>query len=218
MPIYHHFYIEHRTTDGWVVPQDFAPEPWTFKCDRPFGGFAWAHPRRGWLDLFWGMEALFPVRSGPPEDRRGSALLQHLDHFYDYALNEDQLCWLPYPELAIDNWDTDLVTVGAEVPARQALLFGDGRQEFPSVALLEAGVSGEELERLQHNGRLVHEPVDTTFGRERFHIAELPPNYSVMVTWHATITEFVGEPHAGLFKGLRRYGPDEDLRILSRRG
>jgi hypothetical protein len=143
--------------------------------------------------------------------------LRHLDQFYDYGRNEDELCWLPYPESIIGCWDTDLVTVGVRVPARYALLFGDGLQRFPGAALLGAGASEEELERLR-GGRPASAPVDTAFGRQRSRIAGLPPDHPVEVTWRATIAELIGEPHAGLFKGLRRYGPDEDLRILSRRG
>jgi hypothetical protein len=217
LPIYHHFYVEHRAQEGWGVPPDFTPEPWTFACDRPFGAFAWAHPRCGWLDLFFGAAPLFPMRPGPPDDRRGSPLLRHLDQRDEHGRNDDGLCWLPYPELLIASWDTELVTVGTSVPARYALLFGDGLQRFPSAALLAAGASQEELGRL-HDGRLASAPVDAAFGRQRSRIAALPPDRPVEVTWRATIAELIGEPHAGLFKGLRRYGPDEDLRVLSRRG
>jgi hypothetical protein len=157
------------------------------------------------------------MRSGPPDDRRGSALLKYLDPFYDYGLNEYQLCWLPYQELFVDCWDTDLVTVGTRVPARHAHLFGNGQQRFPAAELIEAGVTEAELDDLRDGG-LAREPVDTTFGQERFRIAQLPPDREVRVTWRETIAEFIGEPHASLFKGLRQYGRDEDLRILSSRG
>jgi hypothetical protein len=217
LPIFDHFYVEQRGAAGWVLPPRFVPESWTFECNHPFGEFAWARSGRGWLTLFWGPHALFPMCPGPPDDRRGSALLRHLDRFYDYQRNEDHLCWLPYPELLIDCWDTDWVTVWAKVPAQHALLFGDGQQEFPEAELLAAGIPEVELDHLR-NGRLTEEPVDVTFGRQRFRLADLPPDYEVEVTWRATIAEFIGEPHAGLFKGLRGYGPDEELRILSLRG
>ena len=217
MPIYHHFYIECRNPEGWVVPPDFKPERWTFECDHPFGEFAWAHPGRHWLALFFGKDPLFRMRPGPPEDQRRSPLLRHRAQFSDNRCNEDQLCWLPYPELVIDSWDTELVTVETRVPARYALLFGDGQQKFPETALVGAGASEEELKGLR-DGLQAHEPVNATLGRLRYRIAELPPNRPVEVTWHTTIAEFIGEPHAALFKGLRQYGPDEDLRILSRRG
>lgn len=217
MPIYHHFYVERREPEGWGVPPDFAPEGWTFECDRPFGAFAWAPPRCGWLGLFFGSAPLFAMRPGPPDDRRGSPLLRHLDPLYDYRRNEDGLSWIEYAELLIDCWDTDLVTVGGTVPVRYALLFGDGQQAFPGAALLGAGASEQEMERMR-GGRPVSAPLDVAFGRQRSRLGDLPPNQPVEVTWRATIAELIGEPHAGLFKGLRRYGPDEDLRILSRRG
>jgi hypothetical protein len=215
LSLYYHFYVETRGPEEWRVPTDFKTEIWTY--DPRFGEFAWARPWRGWPELFFGASPLFPMRLGPPDDRRGSPLLRHLDEYYDYSRNEECLCWLPYAELFADCWDTDFVTVESSVPARYALLFGDGQQRFPEEALLEAGASEKELEPLCY-GRPTQMPVDSTFGRQRSRIAELPPYRSVEVTWRATIAEFIGEPHAGLFKGLTRYGPAEDLRILSRRG
>jgi hypothetical protein len=167
--------------------------------------------------LFFGADAIFSMRPGPPDDRRGSALLRYLDQFYDYERNEDRMCWLSYPALLIDCWDSEVVTVAANVQARHAILFGDGTQSFPRAALVTAGASDEELEVL-HKGRPVRAPVATAFGRQRNHIAGLSQDEPVEVTWRATITELVGGPYSILFKGLRQYGPDEELRILSKRG
>ena len=217
LPIYHHFYVECHKAKGWVVPPDLTPEPGMFQGDRRFGEFAWVHPRQGWLALFWGAEALFPMRSGPPADRRGSALLDHLDRNYDYGRNADQLCWLPYPELVIDGWDTEWVTIAAQVPAAYGLFFGDGQQRFPRSELLGAGVSEIACDRWRR-GWLACKPVDRTVGKERFQLANLLPNHKIKVTWQATIREFVGEPHARLFSDLRQYGKDEDLRLLAKLG
>jgi hypothetical protein len=57
-----------------------------------------------------------------------------------------------------------------------------------------------------------------TFGTPRFRATELPPDRSIEVTWRDTLGGFVGEPWASAFRRLRRYGRDEDLRVLSRRG
>jgi hypothetical protein len=217
MPIYHHFYVECGSTAGWVVPPGFEPEPGGFTCHRHFGEFAWAHPGRGWLDLFWGVGALFPLRQGPPDDRRGSALLGYLDRFYDYGRNEDQLCWLPYEELFVDSWDAETVIVRGSVPARCALLFGDGSRPFPLSELLAAGTTEMELAKMR-DGRLAREPLDVTFGVHRFQVSELPPGGTVEVTWQETIGGFMGEAHAGAFRRPRRHGRDGDLRILSMRG
>lgn len=126
------------------------------------------------------------------------------------------LSWIPFADLFIDCWDADRLTLVWCVPARYALLFGDGQQAFPAAALLEAGLPVERLDRLR-DGWLANEPVDTTFGRDRFRIAELPPDREVEVTWRVSIREFIGELHAERFKRLRQLGPDESLRILSRR-
>jgi len=136
---------------------------------------------------------------------------------YDYDRDEDQLGWIPYPELLIDCWDTESVTVAGSVPARRAPLFEDGTRPFPRAALRSAGATDRELERLA-DARPVREPLDVAFGRERHRIAELPPDELVQVTWRATVAELIGEPYVALFKGLRRYGPDEELRILHKRG
>jgi len=213
---YYHFFIERLGSDGWCVPPGFQAESWTFTNHHPFGEFAWAHPRQKWLNLFWGEGALFPMRPGPPEDQRGSPLLQYLGRYYDVRRDELGLSWIPYPDLFIDCWDADCVTLVAWCPARYALLFGDGQQSFPTAALLEEGMPETSLDRLR-NGWLAREPVDNTFGWARFRASEVPPDREVEVTWRVTISEFVGELHAGLFKGLRQYGVDEDLRILSRR-
>lgn len=218
MPIYHHFYVEQHGADGWGLPPGLEFHPFTFECDQRFGGFAWAHPRSGWLGLFWGPDALFAMREGPPDDRRGSPLLQrYVDWSYDFRRNEDALCWIPYTELLVDSWETDLLLVRAPVSAGYALLFGDGRQRFPSAELLDAGASDAELRRLARRS-LAHEPINIIFGKQRSLVAELPPDRPINVTWRETISEFIGEPHAGLFRGLRQYGRDADLRILSRRG
>ena len=119
--------------------------------------------------------------------------------------------------MLIDAWDTDMVAVRTLVPAQHALLFGDGCQGFPDAELRGIRVTDDELDRWR-NGRLANGPVDVAIGRERFRIASLPPDREVTVTWREDIATFVGEPHLTLFKGLRRYARDEELRILSMRG
>jgi hypothetical protein len=218
LPIYRHFFIEKLGADGWGVPPGFEAEPWTFEDDRVIGGFAWAHPGRPWLQLFWGEEALFPMRPGAPEVQRGSALLRKLARECDNCLHHDvALCWIPYTDLCIDSWDTESLILRTQIPARHALLFENGQRRFPRDELLEAGLTARELDRLE-NGFLAEEAVDHTVGLQRFRLSETPAHYLVTVTWSATIAEFIGEPHARLFTELRRYGPDEELRILSKRG
>jgi len=218
---YRHFYVECRSADGWAVPGNFVPSPMAFESGYPRGEFSSAHPRCRWLDLFaiGGFvieQPLFRLRPGPPDDRRGSALLRYLDnvHHYDFSKNESHLSWMPYEELFIDCWDTDTVIVIGAVAARHALLFGNGEQPFPAVELLAAGVEEEKLERVR-NGWWTTQPVDMTFGPDRYYLSQLPPDREVGVTWRDTIAGFIGESHTAAFRALRRYGRDEDLRILS---
>ena len=217
MPIYRDFYVEQLRADGWSVPLGFEAEPWTFEHLRGLGGFAWAHPNRPWLKLFWGEDALFPMRLGAPEDRRGSALLQELERSYGHLIHEVDLCWMPYADLCVDCWDTDRLILRKQFPARYAILFGNGQQPFPRAELLAVRQSDLELRGLE-DGWLTTEPLDNTVGERRFRLGEIPGHYQVEVTWTATIAEFIGEPQARVFQELGRYGPDEELRILSGRG
>jgi hypothetical protein len=213
----HYFYVECRTDGGWIVPPNFQAEPWTYECDRPYGGFCWEHAGAGWLKLFGRVDSIFPMHPGPPDDRRGSPLLQHLDQFYDYASNDSRLCWIPYPELFIDHWQTDYVTVGSDFPAHVALLFGEGAALFPRDALLAKGLTPESLDDFRL-GRRLADPLNVTGGRLRYELSRTRENEPVTVTWRETYAEFVGEFRAHLFQELRRYGRDEDLRILSTSG
>ncbi len=220
MPIYRHFYIEKLSADGWCVPPGFESEPWQiFKHDNVFGGFAWAHPNRPWLQLFWGDEALFPMRPGAPEQQRGSALLKQLAREYDNCLcDELGLCWIPYTDLCIDTWDTESLILRAQIPARHALLFENGRRRFPREQLVATGLTAQETDQLEWKAFLAEETVDHTIGQQRHRLSETPGHYDVTVTWNATIAEFIGERHSRVFRELRRYGVDEELRILSKRG
>ena len=82
MPIYRHIYIEHRGDDGWDVPNSFVPEANMF--DPELGQFVWVHPRAGWLDLFWGNDAILPFQLGAPREWGNSPLLNHLKNGHDY--------------------------------------------------------------------------------------------------------------------------------------
>lgn len=216
MPIYHHFHFERREPDGWSVPSDFvASRGFTGEPFRSFGEFAFAHPRTRWLDLFYGVDALFPLKPGAPSDRRGSPLLKYLEYYGDHIPEDIQLCWLPYTDLLIDCWDRDKLLVGTTVPTGFAHLFGDGRQNFPSEELSGAGFDPD-----QWDSDLVEtydEPIDYTFGRNRFVISNPSPPHEVAVTWFATIAEYIGGWCAE-FKRLRMYGRDDDLRLLITRG
>ena len=217
MADYRHFYIECRSVSGWVVPANFVPTPTAFESHAHLGEFASAHPRWHWLDLFaigrHVYEPLFPLRSGPPDDRRGSALLRHLDSFDDYETNESHLSWIPYGELFVDCWDAETLVIGRQLPACHALLFGNGQQPFPTAELVAVGVEEKELEQFRI-GWWTDQPADMTFGPDRHHLSQLPPDRDVCVTWRETIAGFIGEPYADTFRELRRYGRDEDLRIL----
>jgi hypothetical protein len=213
MSCQYNLFIECRNPNGWAVPSDFEPEPWGFKSYSHLGEFAFARPSWCWVDLFWGAEALFPMHQGLPEDRC-SPLLRYLETFVDYEHQVENLYWLPYEELLIDSWDTEKVLARAEVAARYALLFGDGRSPFPRAELLEAGMNEEDLPG-RGSKRLSREPVDMTFGPDRFQVSELALERKLQVTWQETISDFMGERDAGAFRRLRRYAPDEDLRLLA---
>jgi len=216
VPIYHHFHFECRGRDGWFVPEDFVAHPDGFDGEpfRSFGQFAFAHPTAGWLDLFYGNDAIFPLQPGAPDDRRGSPLLKYLDQYGDELPDDIRLCWLPYANLMIDCWDEEQLVVGAKVPVPFAILFGDGRQMFPEESLLRAGFDFKSWDRDRVGLRSV--PIDRTVGRNRFEISDHPTTHEVGVTWTTSIASYVG--WSAEFKRLREFARDEDLRILVTRG
>jgi hypothetical protein len=167
----------------------------------------------GWsfLDLYWGARPYFSVRKGLPE-KCGAALSEHLGR-----TNEFMVCWIPFEELFIDDWDSTTVLVRGKAPACYAPLFGNGTCPFPERELLAVGVAEQDLAEL-HAGHLAEEPVDTSFGRYRHEISQLPPERLTKVTWRDSLPAFMRPGVAGAFRRLRTYGPDPDLRIVSEWG
>jgi len=223
MPIYHHFYVEVRTNAGWNAPLGFVPTEQSDLFLRPSrdprrGQFAWAHPAIGWPSIFIGEQAIIPFRAGAPDDREGSSFFTYYDrqYRYDYSVNEDQICWIPYSHLLIDDWDQQTVLVGSSVGVAIAPVFGDGRQRFPRTLLAEDET--RDIADVRRAAMLVGKPVDTAFGRERFRNAQLPMDSEVDVTWIQTIAEFIGTTWVTAFRELRNYGADDQLRVISVRG
>ncbi|MEM7034291.1 MAG: hypothetical protein AAF629_32410 [Chloroflexota bacterium] len=220
MPIYNHFYIEHYAANSWHVPNKYQPTPQAFKRDRPFGGFASAHPSYGWLTLFFGQAALFPMLPGSPADWGESPLLNYLkEKAYDFEVNEDQLWWLPFEELCLDSWSSEKILVGGYVEAHYALCFKDGQQPFPQASLSEMNVVEEQQWKIRNWGSfLIDQSENWLEGSNRYQLSQMYPTSKTLVTWQETIADFVGLPYFNLFTQCQGYGREEELRILSMRG
>lgn len=214
MPVYRHFYVEHRGDDGWDLPSSFAPKADMF--DPELGQFAWVHPRAGWLDLFWGHNAIFPFQQGAPQEWGNSPLLNHLKHVhhYDFDQNEDNLSWLPLSEMLLDDWQYETVLVGYQVEARWAAYFRYGNAPFPIDLLNEPNFKDDRYLR-ERARQWRGDPINGMRGADRFRLSKLPPDAAFNVTCRETLAEYVGDKYAPLFTSLRDYGSDEDLRILS---
>lgn len=222
-------YVESRTTAGWSLPNGFYERAievrpvgranrrsgaMQFDVDvisAARGEFAWMSGGGGPAELFWGENALFPMRQGLPGNYGESPFFEYLFSFGKDAPTELRLSWLPYEELLIDEWSGQEICVGATFDCWYATLFGDGRQPFPRENLVRAGASPSELAPRE---RLCRESVDWTTGKNRDQLSRMSKQ-GVWVTWKATVAEFLGADLVASFQGLRQWGTDADLRILA---
>jgi hypothetical protein len=160
------------------------------------------------------------MRPGPPPERSPrSAFFRWLDSFYDYETNEYRLHWAPAEDLMIDHWDQCTVLLRSYIPARYVPLFGNGRQPFPYKELLIAGLPDDELVRItvdRHTVSLTNEVLDPTHNWQLARLLQVSPKQYVDVTWQETISSLMGKELASAFKGLARYGPWQDLRVITK--
>jgi hypothetical protein len=213
MGLAYYFYVQKQTAQGWVVPAGFV----TCKDEgRESGEFTWIDDRDVVRELFWGDRALFPMRRDPPPDIANTSLFRRCGR----AFAEWFHGWLPFEELLLDLWDREELLVSKRVQARCAGLFGDGRQRFPRQQLLAAGLAGREIENLEDtsyyvfDAAIVDEPIDRSQGQKRFELATVAPDWLVEVTWKVNVSGFLGDWRVREFRNLRRYGRDEELRVI----
>ena len=213
MGLDYQFYVQKRTAEGWQVPPGFA----NGQGEREeFGGFAWIDDKASARDLFCGTKALFPLRSEVPPEITNTLLFQRCGAaFWEWYHG-----WLPFEDLLLDLWDEPDLLICKRVEARYANLFGDGRQSFPRRGLLSAGVAPVEVEGLEgaapfaFDAELVADPIDRERGKKRFELERVGPDFLVEVTWKASVRSFLGDWCAKEFRNLRRYGRDEELRVI----
>lgn len=205
----HYFHVETRRSGDWTVPEGFPCSPYR---SEPLGEFTWLRGRSRCARLFFGPSAIFPFKPGPPESRARSALFRYLGPGYDFEENEWQICWIPYPDLMVDLWDEMQLVLRCDVGSRDAALFGDGRQPFPRGALRARGLDDFHIDLLQE-GEIVAAPIDRTHGKARFEIESAAPEVRAAVTFVASVSEYLGRAEA--FRGLRAYGADDELRVVS---
>ena len=217
MPIYRHFYVEHLGKDGWNKPVTLVHDESMF--DPELGQFAWVHPREGWLDLFFGDDALFPFHIGCPNDWGNSPLLHYLKdvHEYDFDRNDDTVAWIPFSELFVDEWENETLLVGYRVESKWVSYFGDGNSPFPHDLMNKTDFKVDMCFR-ERARRWSGEPICGIYGAARNRLSKLPPDAGFNVTCRETVAEYIGNHYAPLFAGIREHGRDEDLRILSVRG
>ncbi|MFO0809936.1 MAG: hypothetical protein U0746_15045 [Gemmataceae bacterium] len=208
------FYVQKRTGPGWAVPADFV----TARGERSeLGYFTWIDDKDSVREAFWGANPLFPMRRDRPPGVEEMAVFQEAgpDAFADWYHS-----WLPMEELALDLWDQFDVLVCKRVAARYALHFGDGGQSFPRSHLLSAGLAAAAIDKLEatsyyvSDAALVGEPVDWNHGKRRHELAGVGPDWGVGVTWRVSIAGFLGGWRTAEFRNLRRFGRDDELRIV----
>ncbi|MDI1484539.1 hypothetical protein [Polyangium sp. y55x31] len=211
MSLDYYFHVETRRSGDWTVPEGFPCSPYR---SEPLGEFTWLRGRSRCARLFFGPSAIFPFKPGPPESRARSAFFRYLGPGYDFEENEWQICWIPYPDLMVDLWDEMQLVLRCDVGSRDAALFGDGRQPFPLAALRARGHDDFRIDLLQE-GEIVAEPIDRTHGKARFEIESAAPEVRAAVTFVASVSEYLRESRTEAFRGLRAYGADDELRVVS---
>lgn len=206
-----YFFVETRRNGEWIVPEPFLAKGAAGREVQELLRVRWSSSF-GW-GFFFSTDAFFPVRVGPPEWTPASALFRWLS---DHGVMDDppeRLRWLPYEELLVDTWDESWITVGNQVPAALAPLFGDGSQRFPEAALMAAGWDEHRIHRFRE-GRPAA-PVGRVAGPGRHEVETSHPEAPLTVTWRDTVTGCMTAERTAAFRALRQFGPDPDLRIVA---
>jgi hypothetical protein len=214
MGLYYNFYVQKKAEGRWVVPAGFSDS----KGERDESGYVtWIDDEDSVRQVFWGAKALFPMRRECPPDITDTLLFQRCGAS---GFSVWYHSWLSLDELLLDLWDeTDLI-VCKRIAARHARLFGDGRQPFPRQGLLSAGIPPAEVEDLENTSYcvsdafVVDEPIDWNYGKKLHQLKEVAPEYLAEVTWQVSISNFLGQWRTAEFQNLRRFGRDEELRII----
>jgi len=212
MSIDYYFYIETRRSGDFTVPEGFP-------CGRfesePRGEFTWLRGRSPVAaGLFFGPAAIFPFHRGVPAHSSRSALFRSLGPHYDFENDERCISWIAFPDLMIDLWDEMQLILQCAVPSRYAALFADGRRAFPAEALKQRGIADYDLGRLRE-GKITNTPIDRTQGKDRFHMESVAPETRIPVTFVETVSDYLGHSRVEAFRGLRVYGTDAELRVVS---
>jgi hypothetical protein len=205
------FFCQKRANQGWI---DVACAEGSLQGPP---GFTWIDDKDVVRHLFWGDRSLFAMRRDLPPDIASTLLFQRCGQA---AFSEWYHSWLPFDELLLDLWDESFVFFSKQVAPKYVNIFGDGQQPFPRGHLLAAGMPEQDVDRLQNTSyyereaAIVNEPVDWESGKNRFELANTRPNYLLWVTWKVSVSSCLGDWRAREFRGQRRYGNDEELRIV----
>jgi hypothetical protein len=214
MSRHYNLYIETCRTGVWNRPEEFAREKQPHYSHQKYGEFVWVSRHVDAETLFFGKRALFQFQRGRPPETEHSALFQYLDLYYDYEEDEGRLSWIPYQDLLVDLWDEMNLLVQAEVAPKYAAFFADGIQPFPEQAFVEAGLDEYRITAIRQ-GQIVNTPIDRSFGRGRYELAECPPDGTLAVTWKDSVRGQLGDWCVKAFGALRQYGSDDQSRVIS---
>jgi hypothetical protein len=201
------FYVQKQTPRGWGVPPGYvAPEG---KTDES-GFVMWLHSRANACQLFWGLFPQIPMRKGEPPGIEDTDLFRE---WGEAAFRDWYHSWVPLEDMLLDLWDERTVLICAEVEARFASIFETGDHPFPREQLVAAGVAEDILEEWRV-GDVTDKPVDWTWAGRRHELHTTDPTRPVEVTWLTSVSDVLGESHSAAFRNLRRYGRDDELRII----
>lgn len=207
----YYFYVETKHLGQWTVPLGFEKNKYNYER---LGNFAWISSRSKVKDIFFGAKAVFPFRRELPPERRFSALFQYLGTFYDYQDDEYKISWLPYTELLVDLWDEMQIIVTNKIYAKNVDIFGDGNQPFPKDELLKFGWEPYQISNFRQ-GTITELSIDCSYGKYKHDISLVPPDRLVNVTWVDSVTNYLGDEQKQAFLDVRKFGSDEELRVIS---
>ncbi len=210
MSLDYHFHVEARLDGRWQIPSALPKRP-HFKP----GEFVWFPRAAVARHLFFGTQALFPLRRELPPLWTDSELYQYVGESYDLTSDEKQISWLAYDEFFVDLWPHEQALVSGKIEARFASLFGDGASPFPQRSLMENGLADWSIANLRHFGELVSGAIDRSSGKRRNELADHAPGDPVPVSWKDSVAGCLGEDFVLAFQGLRLLGADADLRVVS---
>jgi len=206
-----YFYAELRDGDCWTVPRGFLSSDLPRRVEE----FSWMDQcvKAAWA--FFSEDALYPFVQGYPPGN--SQLYSYLCPLFGDSVirREKNPHFVSYENLEVDLWGVSRsLLLQDRVPAKFALLFGNGTGDFPEAELSAAGATDAHLHELWQGARPATEPIDRLHGSGHYKLGHVREDYLVDVTWYSSVEWWLGGV-AKDFADLRSLGRDAEIRVIA---